>query len=485
VCGATLGRGNPLALLKLKERGWTLGVIVAGLEGFIAICLCGWFVLSVVFSGILSISHISDDGQLLAPVTEEAGIQPDDPPAVAIRPTPTRQAIPRSALRVTPTLTVTSTPVPTATSWPSPTATQVPTDAPAVTTAPDMPTMTATPTDTPTSPAFTSAPTEVPVEEGQVVDVIDGDTIRVLLRGREYQVRYLGIDAPDLEQPMGDAARRINVELVTGKTIRLENDISDADGDGRLLRYVWVDDVMVNAILIQLGHAQVFTHSLDVRYQDRFVALQREAEVAGRGLWARTATATRGANLRSGPGTNYAMIGQVKAGDVLNIVARNAAGDWYELANGAWIAAFLVANAPTGVPVTTILPSPSPTRPLRTATPTREPEAGPGNVQIVSVNFDGVVRRVESDEYVVVENHGGTAVAVGGWRLNAGYNGQDFVFPGGFVLQPGQTCRIYTNEFHPESCGLTFGIGKAIWDNKGDCGYLFNREGQLVSQYCY
>ena len=59
------------------------------------------------------------------------------------------------------------------------------------------------------------------------------------------------------------------------------------------------------------------------------------------------------------------------------------------------------------------------------------------------------------------------------------------MFPGGFVLQPGQTCQIYTNEYHPESGGLTFGIGRAIWNNDGDCGLLYDQAGQLTSKYCY
>lgn len=64
------------------------------------------------------------------------------------------------------------------------------------------------------------------------------------------------------------------------------------------------------------------------------------------------------ANLRAGPGTGYARIGSLAPGQALDIVARNPAGDWYQLASGAWIAAFLVADPPAGVPVTTLIPTP-------------------------------------------------------------------------------------------------------------------------------
>ena len=91
---------------------------------------------------------------------------------------------------------------------------------------------------------------------------------------------------------------------------------------------------------------------------------------------------------------------------------------------------------------------------------------------------------MESDEYAVVRNNGGSAVHLGGWRLNAGNPGQDFWFPG-VELQPGQECRVYTNEGHPESCGFSFGRGSAIWANSGECGHLYNASGAEVSTYCY
>jgi hypothetical protein len=97
---------------------------------------------------------------------------------------------------------------------------------------------------------------------------------------------------------------------------------------------------------------------------------------------------------------------------------------------------------------------------------------------------DGAVPQVESDEYAVIQNQGGTAVDLSGWRLNAGDPGQNFIFPP-FDLQPGQSCRVYTNEVHPETCGFSFGSGRAIWNNGGDCGYLYDANGNEVSRYCY
>ena len=76
------------------------------------------------------------------------------------------------------------------------------------------------------------------------------------------------------------------------------------------------------------------------------------------------------------------------------------------------------------------------------------------------------------------------AVIFGVSRRGAGDPGQDFVFPD-FELQPGQQCRVYTNEYHPEYCGFSFGSGKALWNNGGDCGHLYDSNGVEVSTYCY
>lgn len=105
-------------------------------------------------------------------------------------------------------------------------------------------------------------------------------------------MRYIGIDTPETVHPskpveyMGKEASAKNKELVDGKTVRLEKDVSETDKYGRLLRYVYVGDLFVNAELVRLGYAQVATYPPDVKYQDLFLVLQREAREAGRGLWA-------------------------------------------------------------------------------------------------------------------------------------------------------------------------------------------------------
>jgi hypothetical protein len=53
------------------------------------------------------------------------------------------------------------------------------------------------------------------------------------------------------------------------------------------------------------------------------------------------------ANLRSGPGTGFAKVGTAAAGQSVQVAARNAAGDWYQLVDGSWIFGDLLAQKPT------------------------------------------------------------------------------------------------------------------------------------------
>ena len=128
-------------------------------------------------------------------------------------------------------------------------------------------------------------------ETALVTRVIDGDTIEVELGGQTVRIRYIGIDTPETVDPSspvecyGLEASERNRELVAGRTVELEKDVSETDQYGRLLRYVYVEDLMVNEQLVLDGYATSFTFPPDVKYQDRLVTAQMEALNAGRGLW--------------------------------------------------------------------------------------------------------------------------------------------------------------------------------------------------------
>jgi len=122
----------------------------------------------------------------------------------------------------------------------------------------------------------------------KVIRVIDGDTVEI--EGGQ-KVRYIGIDTPETVHPdkavqcFGREATDKNRKLVEGKTVELEQDISETDKYGRLLRYVYIDDLFVNDYLIRQGFAHASSYPPDIKYQDQFRQAEQEARQNNRGLW--------------------------------------------------------------------------------------------------------------------------------------------------------------------------------------------------------
>ena len=124
------------------------------------------------------------------------------------------------------------------------------------------------------------------LEKATVEGVVDGDTADVLLNGRTYRVRYFGVDAAERGQRCFREAMDRNQQLVEiGETIYLLKDAREFDDFNRLLRYVFLEDgVSVDATLVAEGYGEAWRQ--DGRYRDELVALEAEAEQAGRGCLA-------------------------------------------------------------------------------------------------------------------------------------------------------------------------------------------------------
>ena len=244
-----------------------------------------------------------------------------------------------------------------------------------------------------------------------VTKVIDGDTIEVNIAGTIYKVRYIGIDTPELDDKraeycaLAQEATRYNRQLVEGKTVRLEKDVSETDKYGRLLRYVHVDDIFVNAELVRQGLAWAKAYEPDTKYQNILAKAEAEARQDKIGIWQ--------------------------------------------------------TDKPT--PTTTIQ-----------------------NVQITYILYDGLVPHVESDEYVEIANLGDQPQELTGCVLmdiSDGY--PSFTFPS-CILAPGESIRVYTNEYHPEWGGFSFEYSRAIWNNtEPDVAVLYDSQGNEVSRMSY
>jgi micrococcal nuclease len=124
----------------------------------------------------------------------------------------------------------------------------------------------------------------------QVRHVVDGDTIEL---ADNRQVRYLGINTPERDQPFYEEAKQFNANLVSDKLVQLEFDMDTIDRYGRTLAHVFVGGTHVNLELIRQGYANVYTVPPNLKYNDAFLAAEREAREHQRGLWAQSSTPIR------------------------------------------------------------------------------------------------------------------------------------------------------------------------------------------------
>jgi endonuclease YncB( thermonuclease family) len=144
---------------------------------------------------------------------------------------------------------------------------------------------------------FTLSNFFVDYNHAKVSSVVDGDTV-IFTSGRH--VRYIGLDAPELErntpagwvkvhEPFADDAKRLNEELVLGKTVRLEFDQQKEDKYHRLLAYCFVKaeagELLVQAEILRRGLAYFYMLSPNFKYADTLATAMQEAKAKKLGLW--------------------------------------------------------------------------------------------------------------------------------------------------------------------------------------------------------
>jgi len=126
--------------------------------------------------------------------------------------------------------------------------------------------------------------------EYRVVDVIDGDTV-IIDDDRKSRVRYLGIDTPEIARqdfpgdPMSQEARDFNAKLVQGKRVKLEFDEGRYDVYGRILAYVYVDDLFVNEELLKEGFATALIIEPNDMHSDIIFDAIKQAKRNEKGMW--------------------------------------------------------------------------------------------------------------------------------------------------------------------------------------------------------
>lgn len=142
----------------------------------------------------------------------------------------------------------------------------------------------------------TTAPAPGELEANAIIDdVIDGDTVDVIITGREERVRLIGIDTPETKKPnspiecFGPEAMAFTEALLPiGTPVYIERDVVNRDDFGRLLGYVYRadDGIFVNYEIMRQGFAQPLSIPPNDTFAELFADAARAAEADDAGLWA-------------------------------------------------------------------------------------------------------------------------------------------------------------------------------------------------------
>ena len=124
-----------------------------------------------------------------------------------------------------------------------------------------------------------------------ITRIVDGDTFDAIIDGKEERVRLILVDTPETVhpskpvEPFGPEASEFAKQMLEGKEVHLELDVSERDRYGRVLAYVWIGDRMFNEMLLEKGLARVAVFPPNVKYVDRFRQIEKEAQRKGIGIW--------------------------------------------------------------------------------------------------------------------------------------------------------------------------------------------------------
>jgi micrococcal nuclease len=303
---------------------------------------------------------------------------------------------------------------------------------------------TATPAsaDAELGPSPTPHPATGPQVTAEVVEVVDGDTIKIRYEnGSRDTVRLLGVDTPEVHTEVdpdefgvpdteagrdclrawGERASQYAKTTLAGETVRLGFDPNEGKRGyyGRLLAYVYIDGESVNYQLVRQGYARMYDS--DFVDRPRFESAETVARTDDRGVWGECATADPTAS-----------------GDDADTSGSDAAAS----TTTDRLAVSLVADAP-------------------------------GND---NENRNG--------EYVTLRNRGDDPLDLSGWQITDAA-GKTYTFPDGTTLAGGATLRVHSGSGSDDGTDYYWNRSGAVWNNDGDTLRLTDTDGELVVSLTY
>jgi len=117
----------------------------------------------------------------------------------------------------------------------------------------------------------------------KVVGFVDGDSIKVILDGKQVDIRLYGIDCPESGQAYGQSATAGIKEILTGRKIQIK--IITYDRYGRAVAMVYADRKNVNEIMVKAGLAWVYRKYCKDDFCNDWLKLEKEAKSKNWRLW--------------------------------------------------------------------------------------------------------------------------------------------------------------------------------------------------------
>lgn len=128
------------------------------------------------------------------------------------------------------------------------------------------------------------------LKTGVVISVVDGDTIKVLVEGKEETVQMMTIDTPEIidesgvKQYYGAEAAQFAKDNLETKNIEL--DLGDARNDNNELEaQIWIENTLYNALAVNQGYARINKNSTNKKLIVPLQGLEEAIKKSKVGIW--------------------------------------------------------------------------------------------------------------------------------------------------------------------------------------------------------
>ena len=118
------------------------------------------------------------------------------------------------------------------------------------------------------------------VLHGQVIDVLDGDTVKLRSDWHIYKIRLAGIDAPEKQQAYGVQSKIYLKHLIVDKDVLVK--VVSCDQYGRYVGKIYLGGKDINGEMIRSGYAW---HYYQYDSDPVYAVFMLDAQRANRGLW--------------------------------------------------------------------------------------------------------------------------------------------------------------------------------------------------------